>query len=64
MLLAASCWLIYSIASNDETIDHIEELWQTGSLKNKERYDSIHLKCDNFGRKINAFIKRFENEFI
>ena len=29
-------FLTYSIASNDETVDHLEELWETGSLTNKE----------------------------
>jgi four helix bundle protein len=53
-------FLTYSIASNDETIDHLEELWETGSLKNKDRYESIHLKCEIFGKKINNFIKKFD----
>jgi len=53
-------FLTYSIAPNDETVDHLEELWETGSLTNKERFESIHLKCQIFGKKINNFIKRFE----
>jgi len=52
--------LTYSIISNDERIDHLKELWETGSLKNKERYESIHLKCEIFGKKINAFLKKFD----
>jgi hypothetical protein len=38
----------------------LEELWETGSLKNQERYESIHLKCEIFGKKINNFIKKFD----
>jgi len=53
-------FLTYPIASNDETVDHLEKLWETGSLTNKERFESIHLKCQIFGKKINNFIKRFE----
>jgi four helix bundle protein len=53
-------FLTYSIASNDETIDHLEELWETGSLKNKAKFESIHSKCDILGKKLNNFIKKFE----
>ena len=53
-------FLIYSLGSNDETIDHLEELWETGSLKNKERYDLIHSKCELLGKKLTNFLKNFE----
>ena len=53
-------FLVYSLGSNDETIDHLEELWETGSLKNKERYDSIHTKCELLGKKLTSFLKKFE----
>jgi four helix bundle protein len=53
-------FLTYAIASNDETIDHLEELWQTGSLKNKDIYDLIHSKSEILGKKLNNFIKSFD----
>jgi len=53
-------FLVYSLGSNDETIDHLEELWETGSLKNKQRYDSIHTRCDLLGKKLTSFLKKFE----
>lgn len=53
-------FLIYSLGSNDETIDHLEELWETGSLKNAEKYESIHSKCEILGKKLTNFIKKFE----
>jgi len=53
-------FLIYSLGSNDETIDHLEELWETGSLKNKEKYESIHAKCEILGKKLTNFIRKFE----
>lgn len=53
-------FLIYSLGSNDETIDHLEELWETGSLKNKERFDIIHGKCETLGKKLTNFIKKFD----
>ncbi|MBN1822566.1 MAG: four helix bundle protein [Prolixibacteraceae bacterium] len=53
-------FLIYSLGSNDETIDHLEELWETGSLKNKEIFESIHSKCEILGKKLTNFLKRFD----
>jgi len=53
-------FLVYSLASNDETVDHLEELWGTGSLKNRERFDSIHAKCELLGKKLNSFLKKFD----
>jgi four helix bundle protein len=53
-------FLTYAIASNDETIDHLEELWETGSLRNAEKYHSIHEKCELLGKKLNNFIKNFD----
>ena len=53
-------FLIYSLSSNDETIDHLEELWETGSLENKETYETIHSKCEILGKKLTNFLKRFD----
>jgi four helix bundle protein len=54
--------LTYAIGSNDETVDHLESLWDTGSLKNKELFDSIHSKCEIHGKKLNNFLKKFERK--
>ena len=35
---------IYALASNDETIDHLETLYETESLTEKELYESLHSK--------------------
>ena len=53
-------YLSFSIASNDETLDHLETLWETGSLKNEKIYNEIHEKIIILGRKINLFIKAVE----
>lgn len=34
-------FLTYALASNDETIDHLENLYRTDSLKDKDLYDSL-----------------------
>ncbi len=49
-------FLINSLASNDETIDHLENLHNTESLKNKELYMELHSKLEILGRKLNNFI--------
>jgi len=53
-------FLNYAIASNDETIDHLETLFETGSLLDKEIYNSIHDKLEILGKKLNLFIQSVE----
>jgi four helix bundle protein len=50
-------FLIYALSSNDETIDHLEELWETGSIKDEMIYNTIHSKCEILGKKLTNFIK-------
>jgi four helix bundle protein len=59
-------FLIYSLSSNDETVDHLETLFETESLKDETLYNSLHLKLDLLGKKLNSFIQAVErdhNEF-
>ena len=53
--------LHYAQASNDETIDHLETLFETDSLKNEELYLDFHNKLDTLGKKLNKFIQSIEN---
>ena len=53
-------FLTIAIASNDETLDHFETLFQTNSLKDKEKYERLHDRIDELGRKLNLFIKSVE----
>jgi four helix bundle protein len=53
-------FLTFSISSNDESIDHLETLFETGSLKNKIVYDDIHEKLEILGKKLNLFIQAIE----
>ena len=50
-------FLTYAIASNDETIDHLETLYETDSLKDKELYENLHSRIEILGKKLNNFIK-------
>ena len=59
-------FLIYSLSSNDETIDHLETLYETESLKDEVLYNLLHQKLEQLGRKLNNFIQvveRTHNEF-
>ena len=53
-------FLTYSIASNDETIDHLETLFETESLQNVELYNKLHNKLETLGKKLNLFIQAIE----
>ena len=53
-------FLTYSIASNDETIDHLENLFETKSLKNEKLYDNLHKRLETLGKKLNFFIQAIE----
>ena len=50
-------FIIYALSSNDETIDHLETLFETGSLANKEIYKDLHLRLNKLGIKFNDFLK-------
>ena len=53
-------FLIYALSSNDETIDHLETLFETDSLKNKELYADLHNRLERLGKKLNLFIQSVE----
>ena len=55
-------FLINGIASNDETIDHLENLYNTESLKNNILYTEIHEELEKLGRKLNNFINSVERQ--
>jgi len=57
-------YLIYSISSNDETIDHLETLWDTKSLKNRELFDDLNKRLNVLGKKLNRFIQTLERSKI
>jgi len=54
-------FLIYSIGSCDETLDHLCTLYETHSLRDEEKYEYFCREYDHLGRMINNFIKSVEN---
>lgn len=57
-------FLSYAIASNDETIDHLETLFETGSLADKTLYTSFHDKLEILGKKLNLLIQSVSKSHI
>ena len=57
-------FLTYSIASNDETIDHLETLFETESLTNEKLYNEIMEELVNLGKKLNRFIQSIERQHL
>jgi four helix bundle protein len=55
-------FLVIAQASNDETIDHLETLFETKSLTDKIAYDDLHNRLQQLGRKINNFIRAVEKD--
>lgn len=50
-------FLTYAIASNDETVDHLETLYEIKSLSDEPLYQSLHNRSDLLGKKLNLFIQ-------
>ena len=57
-------FLVYAHASNDETIDHLEILYETGSLKDEKLFTMLLEKLNILGRKLNNFIQAVEKQHI
>jgi four helix bundle protein len=57
-------FITFALASNDETLDHLETLFETGSLTNKVFYDNNHNKIELLGKKINRFLQSVQNEYL
>jgi len=51
-------FIIYALSSNDETIDHLETLFETKSLKDQILYKDLHVRLNKLGIKINNFLSR------
>ena len=57
-------FLIYAHASNDETIDHLETLFETGSLANEQTFKILIEKLNKLGKMLNGFIHAVEETHI
>ena len=57
-------FITFTLASNDETLDHLETLFETGSLTDKIFYDNIHNKIELLGKKINRFLQSVQADHL
>lgn len=57
-------FLTIALASNDETMDHLENLYETGSLKNDELFKDLHYRIDLLGKKLNNFLQKVETSHL
>jgi four helix bundle protein len=54
-------FLTYAHASCDETIDHLETLFDTGSLTDRELFADLRGGLNTLGAKLNRFIQSVES---
>lgn len=57
-------FLTIAIASNDETLDHLETLYETKSLQDENKYQLLHDKINILGKKLNKFIQSVQKSMI
>lgn len=55
-------FLIYAHSSVDENRDHLETLFETGSLYDRYTFDSISEDLNKLGRILYKFIQKIEKE--
>jgi len=53
-------FLTIALASCDETTDHLETLYETGSLKDEPLFQDIAARLQTLGKKLNLFIQSVE----
>ena len=53
--------LVYSQSECDETILHLDFLFETESLKNEMLYNELKTEYDNLSKRINKFVQWVEN---
>ena len=57
-------YITYAIASTDETIDHLETLWETESLADKQLFQKLQNELNLLGKKLINFQKSLEEKHI
>ena len=57
-------FLHFALASNMESTDHLETLFETSSLTDQEIYTNLHDRLDTLGRKLHTFIQAVQKGHI
>jgi len=53
-------FLNFSLASNIESINHLELLWETGSLKDQKIFSELMKSLNLLGKKLYSFLQSVE----
>lgn len=53
---------MHALSSNDETMDHLENLWDTKSLMDEKVFTNLKNKIERLGKMLNGFLKTVEEE--
>ena len=57
-------FITFALASNDETIDHLETLYETESLTDENLFKQIDSKLQILGKKINKFLQSVQKQHM
>jgi four helix bundle protein len=57
-------FLTYALASCDETMDHLETLYETHSLTDPVLYQDLHVRLELLGKKTNLFRQSVERSHL
>ena len=57
-------YIVFAIASTDETIDHLEILFETESLKDEIVFKSLSNKSNLLGKKLIKFLQAVEKQHL
>lgn len=57
-------FLIYAHSSAGETRDHLESLFETGSLQNQDLFEDLSKRLNMLGRMLYKFLESVENQHI
>lgn len=57
-------FITFALASNDETIDHLETLHETESLTNEKIFKQLDSNLQILGKKINRFLQSVQNQHL
>jgi four helix bundle protein len=57
-------YIVYAISSTDETIDHLETIFETESLKDKELFDKLLKKSNLLGKNLIKFLDTIEKQHL
>ena len=55
-------FLVYALSSNDETMDHLENLWDTKSLTDEPTFIGLKSKIEILGKMLNKFLQTVEQD--